>query len=80
VGLEYRAMGLSCGFSGVVRSCCELVLAGEPVEDRPAEDLVVGEVDHVWRLGFGPSWCELLERAVWPRGIEMVQVDREDAA
>ena len=42
-----------------------------------AANLVVGEVDHWWGLGIGLSRCELTERSVWPRGIDMVQVDRE---
>ena len=31
-------------------------------------------------LGIGLGRCELAQRPVWPRGIEMVQVDREDPA
>jgi hypothetical protein len=78
VGLEYRVLGLTCGFSGLVRSCCEVVLVGKPVKDRSAAHLVVGEVDHARGLGLCLSWCEFLQRAVWPRCIEMVQVDRKD--
>ena len=61
-------------------SCYELILAGEPAEDRSAADLVVGEVDHIRRLGLGLNRCELSECAVWPCGVEVVQVAREDAA
>jgi hypothetical protein len=80
VGLEYRILGLTWGFTGLVRSCCDRVLGGEPVEDRSAAHVVVGEVDHWWGLGFGLGRCELPECPVWPRGIEMVQVGREDPA
>jgi hypothetical protein len=80
VGLEYRIMGLTCGFAVFGRSCRELVLAGESVEDRSAAHLVIGEVDHWWGLGFGLSRSELPPCAVWPRGIDMVQVNREDPA
>ena len=43
-------------------------------------NLVVGEVDRWWGLGIGLSRWELAERSVWPRGIDMVQVDRDDPA
>lgn len=46
VGLEYWIVWLTCGFSGLVRSCCDLVLTGESAEDRSAAYLVVGKVDH----------------------------------
>jgi hypothetical protein len=39
-------------------------------------NLVIDEVDHVWGLGLGLGRCELRERSVWPRGVEMVQVVR----
>jgi hypothetical protein len=38
---------------------------------------MVGEVDHLWGLGFGLGRCELRERSVWPRGSEMVKIDVE---
>jgi hypothetical protein len=63
-----------------VGSCCDLILAGEPVEYRSAANLAVGQVDHWWWLGSGLDRCELPERPVWPRGVEMVQIDREDPA
>jgi hypothetical protein len=70
---------VTCGFGGAsVGSCGDLILAGEPVEDRSAADLMVGEVDHLWRLGFGLGRCELRKRSVWPRGSDMVEVDVED--
>ena len=83
-----RACGariLNCGrdlrvFGFRVRSCCDLILAGEPVEDRSAANLIVGQVDHWWWLGLGLGRCELPEPPVWPRGVEMVQIDREDPA
>ena len=81
VRLEYWVMYLTCGFSGArVKSCCELVLIGESAEDGPAAYLVVDEVDHARGLGFGLDRCELSQGAVWSRGVEMVQVDRENLA
>jgi hypothetical protein len=71
-GLDQRVFGCSVG------SCCDLVLAGESVEDWSAVDLVVDEVDHVWGLGRGLGRCALPERSVWPRLVEMVQVCGED--
>jgi hypothetical protein len=38
---------------------------------------MVGEVNHLWGLGFGLGRCVLRKRSVWPRGIEMVEVDVE---
>lgn len=29
---------------------------------------------------FGLGWCELPECAVWPRVVDMMQVDRQDPA
>jgi hypothetical protein len=63
-----------------VGSCCEVILAGEPAEDRSAAYLVVGEVDHGWGMGFGLDRCELPEGAVWSRGVEVVQVGGEGPA
>jgi hypothetical protein len=34
VRLEYRMVGATCGFGRPLGSCCELILAGEPVEYR----------------------------------------------
>jgi hypothetical protein len=62
VRLEYRSLGLTCGFSGArCGSCCDLVLAGEPVEDRFTAELVADEVDRVWGTGFRLGRCELSE-------------------
>lgn len=67
-----------CGFGAArVGSCGDLILAGEPAKDRSAADLMVGEVDHLWRLSFGLGRCELRERSMGPRGIEMVEVEVE---
>ena len=41
---------------------------------------MVSEVGHWWGLGLGLGRGELRQRPVWPCGIEMVQVDREDLA
>jgi hypothetical protein len=71
-GLDQRVFGCPVG------SCCDLVLAGESVEDWSSVDLVVDEVDHVWGLGRGLGRCALPERSVWPRLVEMVQVCGED--
>jgi hypothetical protein len=40
----------------------------------------MGKVDHWWRLGFGLGRSELRQHSVWPPGIDVVQVDREDPA
>lgn len=40
-------------------------------------NLVVGEVDCFWGLGFGLGRCELRRRPVWSRVIEMLRVDGE---
>jgi hypothetical protein len=61
-----------------VRSCGEVILAGKPVKDRSVAHLVVGEVDHGWGRGFGLDRCELPERSMWGRGVEMMEVDRQD--
>jgi hypothetical protein len=61
-------------------SRCDLVLAGEPAENRSTAHLVVGQIDHLRRLGFGLGRCELRQRPVWPPLVEMAQVDREDLA
>jgi hypothetical protein len=50
--------------SGLVRSCCDLVLADESTQDRSAANLVIGEVDHWWWLGFRAKvWRPSLVRA-----------------
>lgn len=80
VGLEYWILALTCGSAGARSGLCsDLVLAGEPAEDRFAAYLVVGEVDHAWGLSFGLERCELSECAVWSCGVEVVQVGGEDA-
>ena len=80
-GSNIGSWGLTCRFTGAcVRSCCDLVLAGKSVEDRSAANLVTGQVDHVWGSGLGLGRCELCQRLVWPRCVEMVQVVGEDLA
>jgi hypothetical protein len=59
-------------------SCRDLILAGEPIKDRSAVNLAVDEVDHVRGLGLGLGRCELRERSVWPRLVEMMQVRGQD--
>jgi hypothetical protein len=76
VGLEYKDSGLTCGFTVLDSIMLRCVLVGESAEDRSAAHLVIGEVDHWWVLGFGLDRCELPERSVWPRVIEVVQIDR----
>lgn len=81
VGAEYRGLWLDLGvLGGPVASCCELMFAGEPVEDGSAADLVVGEVDRLWGMGLSLDRCELSERLVWACGVEVVQVCGEDPA
>jgi hypothetical protein len=41
------------GYGDSVRSNRELVIAGEPVKDRSAANLVVGEIGHPWGVGLG---------------------------
>jgi hypothetical protein len=48
--------------------------------DWSAVNLVVGEVDHGLGLGFGLDRGELPECAVWPHGVEVMEVDRQDPA
>jgi hypothetical protein len=43
-------------------------------------NLMVGKVDQGLGLSFGLDRGELPECAVWPRGIEMMEVDRQDPA
>jgi len=43
-------------------------------------DLVVGEVDRLWGMGFGLERCKLSERPVWACGVEVAEVGREDSA
>jgi hypothetical protein len=70
---------LTCRFTGArVRSCCDVVLADESVEDRSTGNLVAVQFDHGWGLGFGLGRCELRQRSVWPRCIKMVQVRGDD--
>lgn len=80
MGLEYRVVRLTCMFCALGWVRRRLILAGEPVEDRSAANFVVDEVDHTRRMGLGLDWCKLPKRPVWPRGVEMVQVGREDSA
>ena len=40
-------------------------------------NLVVGEVEHGLRLSFGLDRGQFA-RAVWPRGVEVMEVDRQD--
>jgi len=74
-GLEYRILTWPAGYGCPFRSRCDLILAGEPVEDRSTANLVVGQVDHLRGLGLGLGRCELCQCLVWPRGIEVVEVD-----
>ena len=71
---------MTCWFMVSIRSCCDLVLAGESTEDWSAAHLVIDEVGHWWGLGFSLDRCELPERSVWPGVIEVVHIDREDSA
>jgi hypothetical protein len=77
-GLNIGLWACPASFGCPVGSCCDLLLAGEPVEDRSTANVVADEVDHVWWLGVGLGGCELRERSVWPCLVEMVQVRGED--
>jgi hypothetical protein len=54
--------GFELWFCGcLVRSCVDLVLVGVPVGDRSVMNLVVGEVDCFWGVGFWPGLGELCQ-------------------
>ena len=59
MGLEYGVVGLTCGLRALIRSCCDVVLAGEPVEDCSTANLVAGQVDHLCGVSLGLSRCKL---------------------
>jgi hypothetical protein len=54
-GSNIGILCLTCGLRCSIRSCCDLVLVGESVEDRSAAHLMVGNVDHWWWLGLRPE-------------------------
>jgi hypothetical protein len=63
-GARIQDRGVGLWVSGLVRSCCDLVLADESTQDRSAANLVIGEVDHWWWLGFRAKvWRPSLMRA-----------------
>jgi hypothetical protein len=47
---------------------------GESAENLSAVDPVLGEVDRLWVLSLGLSWCELAEGAVRPGSVIVLQV------
>jgi hypothetical protein len=57
-----------------LRSGSDVVLVGEPAENLSAVDPVLGEIDRLWWLSLGLSWCELAERAVRPGSVIVPQV------
>jgi len=59
----------ACGQSG-----SDVVLVGESAENLPAVDPVLGEVDRLWWLSLGLSWCELAEGAVRPGSVIVPQI------
>ena len=59
VRLGNTIRGGACGQSG-----SDVVLVGESAENLSAVDPVLGEVDRLWWLSLGLSWCELAEGAV----------------
>jgi hypothetical protein len=50
------------------------VLVGESAGNLSAVDPVPGEVDGLWWLGLGVSWCELAEGAVRPGSVVVPRV------
>lgn len=69
---------LTCGFSVV--SVGDLIFVDEAAEDGSAVDSALGEVDWVWRSGFGLSGGELSDAAVGPGGVVVRQVLGECSA
>ena len=59
VRLGNAIRGGACGQSG-----SDVVLVGESAENLSAVDPVPGEVDHLWWLSLGLSWCEPPARIV----------------
>jgi hypothetical protein len=51
-----------------------------PLRIGSAADLMVGQVDHWWRLGFGLGWGELPECPVWSRSVDVLQIDGQNPA
>jgi hypothetical protein len=47
---------------------------GESAENLSAVDPVLGEIDRLWWLSLGLSWCELAEGAVRPGSVIVPQV------
>jgi hypothetical protein len=78
VGLKYRIRLLICGF--LVVSTGDLVLADESAEDCCAVDSVLGEVDGAWWSVFGLRWAELVQGAVGPVLVVVLQVAGEGSA
>ncbi len=56
------------------QSGSDVVLVGESAENLSAVDPVLGEVDCLWWLSLGLSWCELAEGAVRPGSVIVPQV------
>ena len=65
--------GGACGQSG-----SDVVLVGESAENLSAVDPVLGEVDRLWWLSLGLSWCELAEGAARPVAVVVIDVLAED--
>jgi hypothetical protein len=81
VGLEYRILGLICRFTGArvdhAAMWYSLVSPSRIGLRRtwwPARLITRGG------LSLGLGRCKLRQRSVWPRCVEVVQVDREDPA
>ena len=53
--LEYRILGLICRLRAPIRSYCDLILAGEPVEDLPRLT-VEGRFRRHFRRANGELW------------------------
>ncbi|WSN64432.1 hypothetical protein OG467_09110 [Streptomyces sp. NBC_01361] len=78
MGLKYGIRPLICGF--VVVSTGGLVLVDGSAEGRCAVDEVLDEVDGARRSGFSLRWTELVQCAVRPVPVVVLQVPGEGSA
>jgi hypothetical protein len=57
-----------------------MLLVDESAKDRCAVDAVLGEVDGAWWSGFGLRWTVLVQGAVGPVFVVVLQVVGEGSA